>query len=110
MSDEDLQRLFEDLLDAKSEGPRTASAIVEEQVAAVEAEEDRPVTAWDDVSGSGRESLAFRTEAPSDPQPEDQGLRRREGGGRQQRASRRGNFRSIRFAAISLLFHTFVWF
>ena len=75
MSDEDLQRLFEDLLDAKSEGPRTASAIVEEQVAAVEAEEDRPVTAWDDVSGSGRESSAFRTEAPSDPQPEDQGLR-----------------------------------
>mmetsp|Transcript_9623 Transcript_9623/g.34367 ORF Transcript_9623/g.34367 Transcript_9623/m.34367 type:complete len:298 (+) Transcript_9623:26-919(+) len=74
LSDEDLQRHFEDLLDAKSEGSRTASAIVEEQVAAIEAEEERP-TAWDDVSGSGRESLAFRTEAPSDPQPEDQGLR-----------------------------------
>ncbi|WZN63658.1 hypothetical protein HKI87_08g52090 [Chloropicon roscoffensis] len=41
----------------------------------MEAEEDRPVTPWDDVSGSGRESYAFRTEAPSDPQPEDQGLR-----------------------------------
>ena len=63
------------LLDAKSESPRTASAIVEEQVAAMDAEEDRPVTAWDDVSRSGRESYAFRTEAPSDPQPEDQGLR-----------------------------------
>ena len=74
LSDEDLQRHFEDLLDAKSEGSRTASAIVEEQVAAIEAEEERP-TAWDDVSGSGRESSAFRTEAPSDPQPEDQGLR-----------------------------------
>ena len=74
LSDEDLQRHFEDLLDAKSEGSRTASAIVEEQVAAREAEEERP-TAWDDVSGRGRESLAFRTEAPSDPQPEDQGLR-----------------------------------
>ena len=63
------------LLDAKSESPRTASAIVEEQVAAMETEEERPVTAWDDVTGSGRESYAFRTEAPSDPQPEDQGLR-----------------------------------
>ena len=40
------------LLDAKSEGSRTASAIVEEQVAAMEAEEERP-TLWDDVSGSG---------------------------------------------------------
>ena len=50
MSDEDLQRLFEDLLDAKSEGPRTASAIVEEQVAAVEAEEDAAPVA---VPGAG---------------------------------------------------------
>ena len=41
----------------------------------MDAEEDRPVTAWDDVTGSGIESSAFRTEAPSDPQPEDQGLR-----------------------------------
>ena len=65
----------------------------------METEEERPVTAWDDVTGSGRESYAFRTEAPSDPQPEDQGLRRREGGGRQPRASRRGNFCSIRPAA-----------